>query len=61
MSLTQAEKERFVYGKVASLVSEIIIMKKGIIITMKRFTMDYNEKIYIIFRSKLIIKHISEI
>ena len=39
MSLTQAEKERFVYGKVASLVSEIIIMKKGIIITIKRFTM----------------------
>ena len=39
MRLTRAEKERFVYGKIATLVSEIIIMKKGIIITMKRITL----------------------
>ena len=46
-----------IYGQVASLVSEIIVMKK-------RYYY-YNEKNYhgkyVIFTSKLIIKHISEV
>ena len=57
MRLTCAKKERFVYRKVASLVSEVIIMKQ-------RYYYYYNEKNYhgkYIFKNKLIIKHIAEV